>query len=410
MRIALFGGFATGNLGNDATLVAMLANLRPRIPSADFYCVCPDPPAVQDRYTIAAVPIDPSVAVTGNSSRARRVLWLGKRALVEPSSWGATGDFLRTVDHLIIAGTGVLDDFGVRAWNMPYDLFKWCQVARRVHTRLSFVSVGAGPILHPASRWLMVEALRQAQYRSYRDQLSRDFLAGVGFFNQGDQVFPDLAFSLPSRQERGCGPVAPKPRTIGIGVMGYYGWRNSQQQGAQIYAEYVAKIGRFTAWLLEQGYSVHLLTGEVPTDQRPVQDVMQYLQSAVSPGAGIETRPRIYVPEINEPDDVFAAIAATDLVVATRFHNVISALLLGRPVLSLGYSKKNDVLLAEMGIGQFCQAVDDFSVEKLQQQFQELASMTGEVAAQICRRVDSYRSLLDAQYDLLAAAPPLERQ
>ena len=193
-----------------------------------------------------------------------------------------TGDFLRTVDHLIIAGTGVLDDFGVRTWNMPYDLFKWCQAARRVRTRLSFVSVGAGPILHPASRWLMVEALRQAQYRSYRDQLSRDYLAGVGFFDQSDQVFPDLAFSLPGRHERGCSPVAPRPQTIGVGVMGYYGWRNSHRHGAHIYAEYVAKIGRFIAWLLEQGYSVHLLTGEIPTDQRPVQDVMQYLQSTVS--------------------------------------------------------------------------------------------------------------------------------
>jgi polysaccharide pyruvyl transferase WcaK-like protein len=405
MRIALFGGFGTGNLGNDATLAAMLTNLRPRLPTADFYCVCPDPPAVRKRYSLPAVPIDPGMAGTGDDVRAGRILRLGKRALVEPSSWSATGDFLRTVDHLIVAGTGILDDFGVRAWNMPYDLYRWCRVARRVRTRLSFVSVGAGPILHPASRWLMVEALRSAQYRSYRDQLSREYLASVGFFDHGDQVFPDLAFSLPDTHERGWRPAAYQLQTIGVGVMGYYGWRNSQQHGAHIYDEYVAKIGRFTAWLLEQGYAVHLLTGEIPTDQRPVQDVLQYLRSAVD----LETRSRVRVPEIIAPDDVFAAIAATDLVVATRFHNVISALLLGRPVLSLGYSKKNDVLLAEMGMGQYCQAVGDFSVEKLQQQFQALAARAGETAANICSQVNSYRALLHAQYDRLAALPPLER-
>lgn len=406
MRVALFGGFATGNLGNDATLAAILANLRSRLPEADFYCVCPDPFAVRERYSLPAVPIDPNAADTGSASRSGRLLRLGKRPFAEPASWSATGDFLRTVDHLIVAGTGILDDFGVRTWNMPYDLFKWCQVARRVRTRLSFVSVGAGPILHPASRRLLVAALRQAQYRSYRDQLSRDYLASVGFFNQSDQVFPDLAFSLPSRHERGCRSVAPKPRVIGVGVMGYYGWRNSQRHGAHIYADYTAKIGRFVVWLLEQGYAVHLLTGEIPTDRRPVQDVMQAVQSAVS----AELRSHLSVPEINKPDDVFAVIDATDLVVATRFHNVISALLLCRPVLSLGYSKKNDALLAEMGIGQFCQAVDEFSVEKLQEQFQALAAMAPDVAAQICRRVDSYRSLLDVQYDLLVAAPPVGRQ
>lgn len=405
MRVALFGGFGTGNLGNDATLAAMLANLRSRLPAADFYCVCPDPPAVQDRYSLPAVPVDPGMAGTGDGASTGRLLRLGKRAFAEPSSWRAAGDFLRTVDHLIVAGTGILDDFGVRVWNMPYDLYKWCQVARHVRTRLSFVSVGAGPILHPASRWLMVEALRSAQYRSYRDQLSREYLASVGFFDHGDQVCPDLAFSLPDRHERGWRPATSQPQTIGVGVMGYYGWRNSQQHGAHIYDEYVAKIGRFTAWLLEQGYAVHLLTGEIPTDQRPMQDVLQYLLSAID----LETRSRVRVPEIIAPDDVFAAIDATDLVVATRFHNVISALLLGRPVLSLGYSKKNDVLLAEMGMGQYCQAVEDFSVEKLQQQFQELAARAGETAATICSRVDSYRALLDAQYDRLAAAPPLER-
>ncbi len=231
----------------------------------------------------------------------------------------------------------------------------------------------------------------------------------MGFCDQSDEVFPDLAFSLPGRHALGCRPVPSKPRTIGVGVMGYYGWRNSQQHGAHIYAEYVAKMGKFVVWLLEQGYAVHLLTGEVPTDQRPVHDVMQYLQSAESSDPGLDVCARVHVPAINTPDDVFTAIAATDLVVATRFHNVISALLLGRPVLSLGYSKKNDVLLADMGSGQFCQAVEAFSVAQLQQQFQELAATAGEVAAQICRRVDAYRALLDAQYDRLAAAPPLER-
>lgn len=179
MRIALFGGFATGNLGNDATLLAMLANLRPRLAAADFICVCPDPAAVAQRFALPAVPIDPSSAGTAAASRAGRALRLGTRVAAEPAAWRTTGDFLRTVDHLIIAGTGVLDDFGVRMWNMPYDLYKWCRTARRVHTRLSFVSVGAGPILHPASRRLMLGALRQAQYRSYRDQL-RPRLSGRG--------------------------------------------------------------------------------------------------------------------------------------------------------------------------------------------------------------------------------------
>ena len=42
-RIALFGNFGTGNLGNEATLQAMLYNLRSHLPNAEISCICPGP-------------------------------------------------------------------------------------------------------------------------------------------------------------------------------------------------------------------------------------------------------------------------------------------------------------------------------------------------------------------------------
>jgi polysaccharide pyruvyl transferase WcaK-like protein len=42
-KIVLFGNFGTGNLGNDATLQAILHNLRQYFPKAVFSCICTDP-------------------------------------------------------------------------------------------------------------------------------------------------------------------------------------------------------------------------------------------------------------------------------------------------------------------------------------------------------------------------------
>jgi polysaccharide pyruvyl transferase WcaK-like protein len=67
-------------------------------------------------------------------------------------------------------------------------------------------------------------------------------------------------------------------------------------------------------------------------------------------------------------------IAETDVVVATRFHNVVCALKLGRPTVSIGYAKKNDVLLAETGLGEFCQSIETLDVDRLIRQFQALLS------------------------------------
>jgi len=39
-------------------------------------------------------------------------------------------------------------------------------------------------------------AISLADYRSYRDDFSKDYLARIGFDTRNDFVYPDLAFSL----------------------------------------------------------------------------------------------------------------------------------------------------------------------------------------------------------------------
>ena len=56
-RIALFGNFGTGNLGNEATLQAMVYNLRKYLPNAEISCICPGPESTASQYNISAVPI-----------------------------------------------------------------------------------------------------------------------------------------------------------------------------------------------------------------------------------------------------------------------------------------------------------------------------------------------------------------
>jgi polysaccharide pyruvyl transferase WcaK-like protein len=72
--------------------------------------------------------------------------------------------------------------------------------------------------------------------------------------------------------------------------------------------------------------------------------------------------------------DVMSQIANTDVVVATRYHNVVCALMLGKPTISIAYAKKNDVLLAEMNLAEFCQHIEDLDVDLIVNQFTRLLS------------------------------------
>jgi polysaccharide pyruvyl transferase WcaK-like protein len=396
-HIVLYGNFGVGNLGNDSSLEAMLHAIKRYRPEASVICVCHGPHGVEERYGIPTQPVDISAARLRQPAGGglwRRATAAADRLLDEVAFWVRRPNWLRTAGQFIVVGTGVLDDMGVRPWNAPFDLLKWCLAARLSGTQVVFLSVGAGPIENPLSRILMLTALRLGNYRSYRDRVSLEYLRGVGFNTQHDRVYPDLVFSLPVRLAHPPrAPWAP-PRTVGLGVMGYYGWRNDPQSGQAIYAAYLDKLKCFLRWLLDRGYQVRLLTGELPRDQRPVNDLL----ASVSGEEPRDLHDSVIAEAIGSADDLLEQIAQTDLVVATRFHNVLCALMVGRPVISLGYAKKNDALLTEMGLQAYCHHVEQFSVQELMLQFEALAGDLDRAVERIQCRTEEYRRLLDEQY------------
>jgi polysaccharide pyruvyl transferase WcaK-like protein len=74
----------------------------------------------------------------------------------------------------------------------------------------------------------------------------------------------------------------------------------------------------------------------------------------------------------NSLNDLMNQIAGVDAVVATRFHNVLCSLKVGKPTISVGYAKKNDLLMESMGLGEFCQHIERLDVGVLKHQFDKL--------------------------------------
>lgn len=397
--IALFGLFGLGNLGNDSTLQAILYQLKRRQPEADVVCITPATEIVAAQFNVRTIALGPDYGskLTGKG----RLMRLIQRLWTDITQVGVTLRHLRSIDRLIIPGTGALDDFGLSPLWIPYLLMHWCLLARVMRVPVEFVSVGAGPIHHPLSRFFMLQALRLASYRSYRDEKSKEYLKQVGFNSTADAIYPDLAFSLPLGEDAtdslpsSLSPNSP-PKTFGIGVMGYYGWNQDPVEGEQIYQTYVAKLIEFVTWVLDQGYGVRLLMGEIPIDQRPVDDVLAAVAAHPAAQAGAIT-----VKPILKVEDVFRAIADTDMVIATRFHNVVFGLMLARPIISLGYAAKNEVLLNEMGQVGYSQHIESFSVDTLKEQVLRLVANHAEASEKIAETNRHYRQLLDDQYDSL---------
>ena len=70
-------------------------------------------------------------------------------------------------------------------------------------------------------------------------------------------------------------------------------------------------------------------------------------------------------------------MSLTDAVVAMRFHNVVCAIMLCKPVIAIDFSRKADQMLAEVGMREFRQTLEQLDVDVLYAQVQKLLGDRG---------------------------------
>jgi polysaccharide pyruvyl transferase WcaK-like protein len=383
----MFGG---GNFGNDASLEAFLLFLREARPDAAISCVCVDPDTIGQAHQIATTPIS---APEFSNPLLRFWNKVSLRMIGRLANWHRAIKYVRQFDIVIVPGTSTLNDYGSGPFETSYGLFRWAAAARLSRVKFCFVGTGAGPILHPVSRWMLRSAAVWAHFRSFRDQVSKDFLTSLGIDTSSDQVYPDLVFKLPTPLlERD--PTQEKLITIGVGLMNHNGWRAGHSSGSDptIYQTYIEKMGRFVSSLLDRGYRVRLLTGET-VDMRAVSDIgriakargYELIDSSLPP----RKAKQLIMEPINSLHDVMRQISDTDIVVATRFHNIVCALKLARPTISIGYELKNDAVMTDFGLGEFCQSIENLDLELLELHLTELLKNKEHYQAIIRQNLDA---------------------
>ncbi|TPI81979.1 polysaccharide pyruvyl transferase family protein [Mesorhizobium sp. B2-8-9] len=391
--VALFGNFGSNNTGNEGSLLTMVDFLRRARPEARLFCVCAHPSVVQRTLGIPAISIRRASHYSEISNKAVRV---PVRLIGKLRDLARAFREIRQADVMIVPGTGILDDFGDPPQGMPLDVLIWCLAARLSGTKVAFASVGAGPIDHPVSRWLMVSAAKLAHYRSYRDIQSRVFMENAGVNTVNDAVYPDIVFKLATPVVSARTVSDATALTVGVGVMRYKGWYGFAKGGQAIFDSYLDKLARFVIYLLERGHRIKLLTGEA-TDMEAVDALLARLRLC----AASRLQERVTTGLSDTLHSLMEQISETDIVVATRFHNVVCALKMEKPVISLGYSAKNDALLAEMGLGEYCQQADCFDVDTLIAHFERAAGAGPEIRGVIRARNLAFGKLLDLQQERL---------
>ena len=396
-RIAFFGHFDSSNFGNESTLQAILYHLRCFHPDAEVTCISTGHEATVATHQIEAIPVAETFAkwrFRNPFLRAVRRICIGIPR--ELYSWPKYLMRLMRIDMLIIPGTGLLTDaYGLLGFG-PYNMFKWSLIAKICRCKLLFVSVGAGPIYGILGRCFVRSSLSLADFRSYRDKSTVQYLEGIGFRSDNDRIYPDLAFSLPEAAIPNRDTKKNRRCVVGLGLMEYGGMYSVLKPSSENYLAYLENLVTVVNWLLAHEYDVRLLCGDLG-DMHAKQQFSELLRERLS----VCDESRIVDEPVLTVENLLSQIVATDVVVATRFHNILLALLCNKPVISISFHHKCASLMNAMELSGYCLDINELTADRVIEKFCDLEANADKLKPLIRQKVTEFRNALDEQYSVI---------
>lgn len=408
--IALLHHTGGGNLGDDATIDAVVHNIRQRRPLADIVIFSMNPLDTALRHGVPSEPIRRhtwGIGYEAKGSRpesttrrglrgwlqSTRSLWIRPFRAVMHELVFLARSFrkLRKFDSLVVTGGGQLTERS-GPWGFPYSICVWTIMAKAAGLRCTFLSVGAGPLKHPLSRFFVARSLNTADYVSFRDVESQALAQEVGFRGQS-LVFPDNAYSLPwsgpGIQHPSCGRAV-----VGLAPMPFpfCDPREYASGHQQIYDEYILKFATFAADLAAD-YHLEMFGSDAGVDGSAIEDMRGVLQKKYD----------VTVPPcdpIHSVEALLLRMSAMDYIVTCRFHGVLLAHVLNKPVLAIAHHPKITYLMRTLGLGDYCVDIRNFAPQRLTDSFAALVRHNQEIRKQMAVSLAAYKSRVAEQFDL----------
>ena len=167
--------------------------------------------------------------------------------------------------------------------------------------------------------------------------------------------------------ERRC-PVGTAPRrVVGLGLMGYSG----EVQRSRSAPRDVHRLPRVSRRLRGMASRARLRHQAAARRRRLDRDRGVQV-GPPGPAGKLRRGPHHRAADQRRFEDLLAGLAATDVVVATRFHNVLMAMLLNKPVIAISFHHKCSSLMRQMGLSDYCHDIHQMDADRLIGQFRKL--------------------------------------
>ena len=194
-----------------------------------------------------------------------------------------------------------------------------------------------GPYRTEKYRMQMSAAFSKMQDICFRDRYSYNLFPEVATV----RCAPDLLFSYPIPE------VQTKPRQLFVSVINCADKAEGDNSLDEFQQSYIMNLAMLLRLYLDKGWHIVLAAFcEAEGDYRAIREICQAMDVPESDG-----RIEVLVYDGTNSEELLEQIAASEYVIASRFHGVILALAAGRPVFPVIYSDKTARVLKDIA---FC--------------------------------------------------------
>jgi polysaccharide pyruvyl transferase WcaK-like protein len=416
--IAFISPCGWGNLGDAAIQDSFLSAVRKRFGDGiDVVGITQNPRDTEQRHGVRTIAMDsespgflPVGAGLGTkidrsaATRSRRIAAIARAARVvgrslqvavrEVAHWVNAIKQMKSVDTLVVAGGGQLDEYWGGPWKVPYALFKWSLAARLAGRDVVFLSVGAGTLDTRLTRWFLRRALAHAAYVSFRDTRTAAVVRARGLTTSG-RVVPDLAFAHPSRER--ANPTWTSPPLVALSPIAYLDPAVWPVADESAYEDYIGRTATVALTLIDKGYRVVLCTSDSPDIDTADRVAHAIMACAPERGSSLERA------DTRSTTALLDCLRQADVVIASRLHGVILANLVCKPTIAVSYDWKVDAHAESLGLERFTLPIATYRPEDVVRLVDTALADRSALADVIGQACEQKAAAVEAQYDDLLA-------
>lgn len=363
MKYLISGVALTGNKGASGMAEALIQNISQKDRQASFFILSYYPKAD------AEMPLPENTSILDGSPKNVVILFFY-------SAWFALGNILHLPEWLFNLNTTLkkiaecdywLDASGISFVDgrEKFLVFNALSIfpGLVLQKKICKVSQALGPFGSPVNRFLAKRILPRLFLICARGQETYAHLQQIGL-SHNIKAYPDITFSLQvteknyERIEKYL-PETPGKKIVGISpsqVM--YGLcREKDIDYLSILTDHIEMLHEQSNHIIVFPHSIRLNTQATHNNDLPVLNkLMQSLPKQIS---------TTLVSDDLSAADLRALIGRCDILVASRFHALISALAVNTPVLVLGWSHKYREVLQQFDLEKYSLAFENLHISSL---------------------------------------------